>query len=99
LDEEFSTYHVAQDEADSPPVHDGELEGLDLTHALVAFSVSLDTTSLQTSDGDGAFAFSQAFTVGGKIEEDERGANSPDNGRNTFYYEQPSPAAYVSDGS
>jgi hypothetical protein len=64
-------YHIAQDEANSPPVHDGEFEGLGFAHALVAISVSLDTTSLQASNGDGPFAFSQALGVGGEVEEDE----------------------------
>jgi hypothetical protein len=89
----MSTYHVTHNEANSPPVADGELERLQLAHALVTLSVCLDTSALQTVDGDHAFAVGQALGVGREIKKEEGGANSPDNGCCTLNDEQPSPAS------
>jgi hypothetical protein len=89
----MSTYHVTDDEANGPPVADGELERLQLAHALVTLGVCLNTSALQTVDSDHAFAVGQALGVGGEIEKEEVGADSPDDGGRTLNNEQPSPSA------
>jgi hypothetical protein len=88
------TYHVSEDEADGPPVEDGKLEGLGFAHALVTCGVGLNTAALETSNGNGTFALSQALAVGREVEEDEGSADGPYDRRSSFYDEQPPPTVY-----